>query len=80
MGKDVAVDHIIPVIDIEESFVDWNIFIERLFCPSENLQVVCSYKLKDNHLHKNKISCHNIKTKEEREQRKLAKSLKDSAE
>jgi 5-methylcytosine-specific restriction endonuclease McrA len=74
MGKDIACDHIIPVIDIEDSFQDWNTFVDRLWCDEENLQMVCSYKLKYNSLHDGITSCHNIKTAEEKEQRKLAQA------
>ena len=48
----VSVDHIIPVISIEEGFVDWNEFVKRLYCGADNLQVICD-------------DCHKIKTKEE---------------
>jgi hypothetical protein len=49
----VAVDHITPVIDVQVGFVDWNQFIARLFCGSENLQVICD-------------TCHDTKTQSER--------------
>ena len=49
----VSVDHIVPVIDVEGGFVDWNIFIARLFCGPENLQVICD-------------TCHDKKTTAER--------------
>jgi 5-methylcytosine-specific restriction endonuclease McrA len=52
-SKDVEVDHISPVVDVETGFIDWNTFIDRLFCPKENLQVLCKV-------------CHRQKTKEER--------------
>lgn len=35
--KGVQVDHIIPI----GTFIDWNTYIERLFCPITNLQVLC---------------------------------------
>jgi len=54
--KDVQVDHIFPVVG-PEGFIDWNTFIERLFCPKENLQVLCS-------------KCHTAKTNKEKKQRK----------
>jgi len=52
-SKDVEVDHIEPVVSVGDGFIDWNVFIERLFCPIENLQVLCK-------------PCHKKKTKEER--------------
>jgi len=50
-------DHINPVIDVKDGFVDWNTLVERMFCPYDNWQKVCK-------------TCHDMKTKEEREQRK----------
>lgn len=75
-GTFVAVDHIIPVINPETSFVDWNTFIERLDCSEDNLQVVCSYtnKYEDEKKEYGRYSCHYYKTQEER---KLAKVFKD---
>ena len=52
-SKDVEVDHINPVVSIQDGFIDWNEFIKRLYCGKENLQVLCK-------------PCHKIKTKNER--------------
>jgi 5-methylcytosine-specific restriction endonuclease McrA len=49
----VAVDHISPVIDVQAGFVDWNQFVDRLFCDASNLQVICD-------------TCHDAKTHIER--------------
>jgi ribosomal protein L44E len=49
----VSVDHINPVVDVQQGFVDFNTFITRLFCDATNLQVICD-------------SCHNTKTQIER--------------
>ena len=54
----VSVDHVIPVIPMDGTFVDWNTFVERLFCDRSNLQRVCE-------------GCHHTKTQYERQQRKL---------
>jgi 5-methylcytosine-specific restriction endonuclease McrA len=54
----IAVDHKIPVIDVENGFVDWNEFVTRLFCDASNLQVICD-------------ACHNTKTNAERFERQL---------
>lgn len=63
VAKDVAVDHIDPVVDVN-GFTTWNDVIERMFVEKEGLQVLCS-------------GCHKIKCDEEKQQRKQAKALKD---
>ena len=57
--KEVQVDHTDPVVPIElrTKHMDWNDIIERMFCPVENLKVLCK-------------PCHLIKSNEERKQRK----------
>lgn len=52
------VDHIDPVIPVEDSGKDkdWNKIINRLFCEEDNMQSVCS-------------KCHLEKTKKERSER-----------
>jgi 5-methylcytosine-specific restriction endonuclease McrA len=57
----ISVDHIDPVIQ-EHGFVDWNCFVGRVFCASENLQVICD-------------GCHQKKTNAERLVRKLRVDL-----
>ena len=58
-GKEIQCDHIEEV----GKFVDWNTFIERLFCPASNLQVLCK-------------ACHLSKTNEAKEKQKIAKAAK----
>lgn len=65
--KDTAVDHISPVILPEQGFIDWNTYVERLFCPSGNLQVLC------------KANCHASKTKSESSERKLGRKSRKGA-
>jgi len=43
--KEVQCDHIMDI----GKFIDWNTFVERLFCPASNLQMLCK-------------GCHQIKT------------------
>lgn len=57
----VSVDHIVPV----GTFTSWDAFIERLFCPIDNLQVLCK-------------GCHDLKSGYEREQRRSLLSKKVS--
>ena len=54
----ISIDHKIPVIPVDGTFVDWNTFVDRLWCSKDNLQRICD-------------DCHAIKTKQERDQRKL---------
>ena len=61
--KEVQVDHKKPVVDPKQGFVDWNTYIERLFCDKKNLQVLCT-------------SCHEVKSSKEKTKRKSIKSLK----
>ena len=52
---EVQVDHIIPVVG-PEGFVDWNTYVDRLFCDKSNLQVLCT-------------TCHDKKTHKEKQNR-----------
>ena len=56
--KRISVDHIVPVVDPDVGFVDWNTFVDRLFCSAENLQILCD-------------DCHTEKTKKERAIKKI---------
>lgn len=49
----LAVDHIDPVVSVDDGFQDWNIFVSRLWCDKSNLQRICD-------------DCHNLKTQGER--------------
>ena len=53
-AKDVQVDHKVPVVDPKTGFVDWNTYIDRMFCPKKNFQVLCK-------------ECHLVKTKKEKQ-------------
>ena len=62
--SEIHIDHINPVVKIEDGFVDWNTFIGNLFCESSNLQGLCK-------------PCHKIKTDAENvERRKIKKDKK----
>jgi len=52
----VQVDHTVPVVG-KHGFVDWNTYIDRLFCSTEKLVVLC-------------IDCHQVKTRDENDKRK----------
>jgi hypothetical protein len=61
--NNAAVDHNDPVIDPAVGFVDWNTYIDRLFCDIDNLQVLCH-------------ECHRVKTNEENALRRKTKKDK----
>lgn len=61
-AKEIAVDHIDPVIDLAVGWVDYDTFIKRLFCGIDNLQVLCNYKGERGGVK----SCHKIKTAKEK--------------
>lgn len=58
--KEISLDHIHPVVDPHKGFIDWNNYIERLFCDVDGYQVLCKM-------------CHSVKSKRENEIRRLAK-------
>jgi hypothetical protein len=58
--KEIAIDHVNPVIDPEKGFEDWDQYIKRMFFGE--LQILCNYSGERN----GKKSCHNIKTQAER--------------
>jgi ribosomal protein L44E len=62
VAKDVQVDHIHPVVDPTTGFVSWDVYIDRLFCESYNLQVLCS-------------TCHKKKTAGEKIDAKRGRSV-----
>lgn len=55
--SEVQVDHIYPVVSTKEGFIDWNHYIDNLFCSSGNLQVLC-------------LKCHKKKTEQENKERR----------
>ncbi len=56
-AKLVCADHVEPVVHPVHGFTTWDEYISRMFCSAENLQVLCK-------------DCHDVKSKEERLQRK----------
>jgi hypothetical protein len=60
-AKEVQVDHVDGVICPYTGFVDWNTYVDRLFCSDDNLQVLCT-------------DCHDEKTRGENAIRKETKS------
>lgn len=50
--KNIFVDHIVPIIDPAVGFTTWDECIERMFCDSSNLQLLCK-------------QCHSSKSQEE---------------
>lgn len=50
--KNIFIDHRVPIIDPAVGFTTWDDCINRMYCDSENLQLLCK-------------SCHKIKSQEE---------------
>ena len=48
--KEMAVDHIEPIVNPYKGFIDWNSWIERCFVEADGFQVLC------------KELCHKLKT------------------
>lgn len=65
--KQIQLDHITPVIDEEQGFIDWNTYIDRLFCDTEGFQVLCR-------------TCHSAKSFLENEIRKQVRHEKEKVE
>jgi hypothetical protein len=64
--KDVALDHIQPVVDPKLGFTTWDDYIARLFCVAEGFQVICNV-------------CHDAKTQVEDAMREHYKAEKENA-
>lgn len=60
--REIAVDHIDPVVPLDRPLRGRGEYVERLFCSIDNLQVLCNYKGERNGVK----SCHKIKTAEEK--------------
>ena len=59
----IDIDHKNPIVNVELGFIDWNNYIENLFCDADDLQGICK-------------TCHSIKTEQEKEMRTFYKRKK----
>jgi len=71
--REIAVDHIDPIVSVETGFTNYSEWIKRHFCLGddgkiyvEKLQILCNYPDKDMSKYGNIRSCHKIKTAAER--------------
>jgi len=55
---DTQMDHVLPAIDPDAGFIDWNTYIARLFPDPEGYQCLCKDK------------CHREKTNQENKERR----------
>lgn len=60
---EIHMDHVVPVIDLNDGFTTWDQVIFRLFCETQGFQVLCK-------------NCHDVKTAYEDEMRKIRNRLK----
>ena len=58
--KEIAMDHILPVVAVDDGFVDIGTYVESLFCKVDNYQCICR-------------PCHDVKTTQEQELRNKLK-------
>ena len=58
--KGVSIDHIKPVIDPKKGWQGFDVYVARMFCAVEGMQILCS-------------QCHDAKTKKENNVRKETK-------
>ena len=63
-NKEIKMDHKECVVDVKQGFQGFDIYITRLFCDENGFAALCS-------------ECHDIKTKAEREERKIYKPKKE---
>ena len=59
--NNAVVDHIEPVVSVQDGFTTWDEIIKRMFCEADGFQLLCH-------------DCHTRKTKTEREVRKNVKA------
>jgi len=52
----IKADHIKPVVDVTTGFIDWNVYIERMYCVKKGWQAICDV-------------CHDKKSAKERKTR-----------
>lgn len=64
--KEIEIDHIKPVVDVKQGFVDWNTYVSRLLVNSDGLAALCK-------------PCHSIKTQVENEMRKKYKQIRKTS-
>jgi 5-methylcytosine-specific restriction endonuclease McrA len=64
-AKECHVDHRNPVVDIIKGWESWDVFIARLFCDVENLDLLCK-------------NCHESKSAMEVQMRKYARAKRNA--
>lgn len=83
-SKDVVIDHIQPVVSIEDGFTDWTEYVKRMFPEKEGFQILCNpchdtkTLIEDNlrtAARQERKEIEKARKKEEKLQKKLAKKL-----
>lgn len=64
--KQVQADHIVPIVDPEKGFTNWDDYINRLYIGIQGFQILC-------------IDCHKQKTSDEKVTRNLSKMTPEKA-
>jgi len=65
--KDINVDHVEPVVSVEDGWVNYDTYINRLFCSDSNFQILCK-------------PCHEIKSYLENDIRRQIRTDKVAAQ
>lgn len=75
-NKQIAIDHINPIVDIESGRGTLEEWLDGLYCDVNGLQLLCNYADKDMEKHGGVRSCHKIKNSIESKQRSETRKRK----
>lgn len=39
--KEVEIDHVVPVVDVDKGFTTWDDYIDRMYCDVDGYQILC---------------------------------------
>lgn len=67
MSKEIQMDHIEPVVPVNDGFTSFDDYIHRMFCPEDGFAALCK-------------PCHDEKTKKEKEFRMMYRKADDPKE
>lgn len=62
---DITLDHILPVVDPLVGYVNWDVYISRMYCDESGFAAICT-------------TCHDVKTAGENQTRRKTKAEKNA--